>query len=107
MHKSKRQLGVALAPLPKAHGYRKRALTWHRKNPDTIQVFHVEKSRWGADDYSFHLAIYLAACGREITPPHYRCPIQVDLVNLVPSPKRFRRLCNFEELSLDSAERVG
>src|SRR5438270_13594092 len=37
----------------------KRAMTWHRANDDTIQVFTAEKSFWGADDYRFQQAIYL------------------------------------------------
>ncbi len=62
-----------------------------------IQVFHVAKSRWGADDYSFILAIYLKECGTDSTPPYYRCPIQVDLDNLVPDRAQFLRVSNFED----------
>jgi hypothetical protein len=91
----------------KAHGYRKRALSWHRLNRETIQVFHAEKDRWGFDDYSFHLAIYIRACGRELTPPHYRCPIQTYLDKLVPNAKRLRKLSNFEDPSLDLERRLA
>jgi hypothetical protein len=95
MHPSKLQLGAALKPLLKAHGFRKRAMTWHRGGPDTVQVFHFEKDRWGFDDYTFELAIYLKACGDEVTPPYYRCPIQASLDSLVNDRKEFLRISNF------------
>lgn len=106
MHPSKRQLGEALKPLLKEHGYRKRAMTWHRANEFTIQVFHVEKDRWGFDDYGLHFCIYLRARGPELTPPHYRCPIQVMLHNLVPDRMSVLNLCNFEKGSLDPVTRI-
>jgi hypothetical protein len=106
MHPSKRQLGEALKPLLREHGYRKRAMTWHRANESTIQVFHVEKSRWGFDDYELHFAIYIRALGPEMTPPHYRCPIQVILHHLVPDRMTVLDLCDFEKGSLDPATRI-
>jgi hypothetical protein len=42
-----------LAPILKANANRKRGLTWHKQLADTILVFHADKSRWGADQYSF------------------------------------------------------
>jgi len=84
VHESKKQLGAALSPLFKQNGYRKRALTWHKPCSDAILVFHAEKNRWGANDYTFHLGIYLSTLGPEVTPPHYRCQVQVRLNRLVP-----------------------
>lgn len=106
MHPSKRQLGSALAPLLKEHSFRKRAMTWHRPLPGMIHVFHVEKDRWGGDSYQFHLAIYLTACGSDLTPPYYRCPIQVRLDTLVQDRKKFLRLSNFEDSSVSLSQRL-
>ena len=106
MHESKKQLGAALSPLLKQHGYRKRALTWHKPYSDTILVFHAEKNRWGADAYTFHLGIYITALGSEATPPHYRCPVQVRLNRLVPDNSELERASNFEDTSLDLADRL-
>jgi len=107
MHPSKRQLGEALKPLLRVHGYRKRAMTWHRSNDDTIQLFHVEKDRWGFDDYSFHFAIYIRSRGHELTPPYYRCPIQVMLDQLVPDREKLWSLSNFEKGSWDLDTRLS
>lgn len=106
MHPSKRQLGAAFTPLLKEHSFRKRAMTWQRTLPGMIQVFHVAKNRWGADDYHFHLAIYLTACGTELTPPYYRCPIQARLDTLLPDRQQFFRISNFEDSSLALARRL-
>ena len=106
MHESKKQLGAALSPLLKQHGYRKRGLTWHKPGSDTVLVFHAEKSRWGADDYTFHLGIYITELGFEATPPHYRCHVQVRLNCLVPDRSELERASNFEDTSLDLADRL-
>jgi uncharacterized protein DUF4304 len=106
MHPSKRLLGTALSPLLKSHSFRKRGLTWHRPFQDMIQVFHIDKSRWGADNYSLHLGIYPRTHGREITPPHHRCPIQTNLDNLVRYRKAFWRDCDFEDRSLTLQRRL-
>jgi hypothetical protein len=106
MHESKKQVGVALAPLLKQNGYLKRALSWHKHCSDTILVFHAEKNRWGADDYSFHLGIYLPALGDENTPPHYRCPVQTTLDRLVPNDSEIHRISNFADSSLDFPTRL-
>ena len=107
MHESKRQLGAALAPLLKQWGYSKRALTWHKPCLDTILVFHAGKSRWGTDDYSFHLGVYLRALGPEGAPPHHRCQVQVGFERLVPVAEQLQQASNFADPSLDPAERLS
>lgn len=47
MHESKRLIEVALSPIMKVNGYRKRQLTWRKRQVDAILVFHGEKNRWG------------------------------------------------------------
>ena len=106
VHESKKQLGAALSPLLKQHSYRKRALTWQKLCLDTILVFHAEKNRWGADDYTFHLGVYIRELGPEVTPPHYRCPVQVRLNRLVPDTGELEQVSNFEDTSLDMADRL-
>jgi hypothetical protein len=69
-------------------------------------VFHAEKNRWGADDYTFHLGIYIRELGPEATPPHYRCPVQVRLDRLVPDDSELERASNFEDTSFDIADRL-
>ena len=107
MHESKKQLGLALAPLLKRHGYRKRALTWHKRCLDTVLVFHAEKNRWGAEDYTFHLGVYSRTLGSEATPSFYRCPVQVRLDRLVPDTGELDRASNFEDASLDVVDRLS
>ena len=46
-----------MSPLLKQHGYRKRALTWHKPCSDTILVFHAEKNRWGAAGYGVMIGV--------------------------------------------------
>ncbi|HEY2586053.1 MAG TPA: DUF4304 domain-containing protein [Tepidisphaeraceae bacterium] len=107
MHDSKKQLSTALSPLLREHGFRRRALTWHKTCTDTILVFHVEKNRWGANRYTFHLGVYIRALGSELTPPHYRCPVQIDLDSLVPDPERLQQASNFEDPSANTADRLS
>ncbi|HYE68676.1 MAG TPA: DUF4304 domain-containing protein [Anaerovoracaceae bacterium] len=106
MHESKRQIGIALAPIMKANGYHKRGLTWHKQQPDTILVFHGEKSRWGADQYSFECGIYLRSLGDDLTPLYYRCHIRANLENLVPDKYECRQICDFEYGSFTVPERL-
>ena len=107
MHESKRQIGEALSPLLKQHGYQKSALTWHKRGAEVISVFHVEKNRWGADHYSFHLGAYLRALGSEESPPHYRCPVQLTLDQLMPDPDVLERASDFEDTSLGVSDRLS
>jgi hypothetical protein len=106
MHESKQQIGFVLAPIMKANGYRKRGLTWHKQQTDTILVFHGEKSRWGADDYSFECGIYLRSLGDDLTPLHYRCHIRANLENLVSDKYECRQICDFEYGAFTVAERL-
>lgn len=106
MHESKKQVGLAVASLFKQHDYRKRALSWHKQCSDTVLLFHIEKNRWGADVYSFHLGIYLSALGDETTPPHYRCPVQTTLDRLVPDVSQVDRVSNFEDSSVSLSTRL-
>jgi hypothetical protein len=107
MHESKKQLGAALSPLLKQHGYLKRSLTWHKACLDTILVFHAEKNRWGANEYSFHLGVYIRRLGVEKTPPHYRCPVQVPLDKLVSNQDELRVVSNFEDNDLPNSQRLS
>jgi Domain of unknown function (DUF4304) len=107
MHESKRQIEIALAVIMKVNGYRKRNLYWHKQQNETILIFHGEKSRWGANNYSFICGIYLRCLSDELTPPYYRCHIQADLENLVPDKFECRQVCDFEYLSFTSQERLN
>ena len=106
MHESKRQIGVKLAAVMKANGYRKRNLSWHKQLIDTILVFHGEKNRWGANNFSFHCGIYLRNLGDELTPPYYRCPIQAYLEDLVPDKFECRQICDFDSTSYTLYDRL-
>jgi hypothetical protein len=106
LHESKKQLGAALAPVFKSHGYRKRAMTWHRPAEDTIRVFHVEKNRWGENSYDLACAIYLTPLGAESTPPVHRCPIQVGMDHLVPDSEYLDKICDFENRFLKLSQRL-
>ena len=107
MHESKKQISEALAPLFKHHGFRKSALTWHKRGADVISVFHVEKNRWGADRYSFHLGAYLRSFGHEESPPHYRCPVKLTLDGLLPDPRVLDRVSDFEDRSVNVSDRLS
>ena len=107
MHDSKKQIGHALSPLLKQHGFRKSALTWHKRSAEVISVFHVEKNRWGADCYSFHLGAYLRALGSEESPPRYRCPVQTSLDRLVRDPDLLERAADFEDASFGPSDRLS
>lgn len=106
MHKSKRQIGIALAPIMRANGYRKRGLTWHKQQMDTILVFHGEKSRWGNDQYFFECGIYLRSLGDDLTPIYYLCHIRANLENLVPDKYECRQICDFEYGTFTVSERL-
>jgi hypothetical protein len=101
-----RLISLGLASIMKANGYRKRHLTWHKQQVDTILVFHGEKSRWGANKYSFSCGIYLRSLGDELTPLHYHCRIQANLENLVKDKFEFRQVCDFEYHALTLPERL-
>lgn len=69
-------------------------------------VFHAEKNRWGANEYSFHCGVYLRALGAESTPPCHRCPVQVTLDRLAPDAMYIDRISNVEDPSLSTASRI-
>lgn len=73
------------APL-KAARFRKKARTWHRINDGTIDVFNIQKSPYG-DGLYLNLGVYLTSLGPELSPPEYRCHIQVRLEH-VAHPSR-------------------
>lgn len=106
MHESKWQIGLVLAPIMKANGYRKKGLSWHKQHPDTILVFHVGKSRWGANRHSLECGIYLRRLGDDLKPLHYYCHIRANLENLVPDKYEFRQICDFEYGTFTVAERL-
>ncbi|MFN8405358.1 MAG: DUF4304 domain-containing protein [Anaerolineales bacterium] len=106
MHESKHQIEVALVPVMKSNGYKKRKLTWHKQSPETILVFYCEKNRWGANRYSFLLGVYFYSLGGELTPPHYRCDVQVDLYTLVSNQEKFRQVVDFDSSFFTADERL-
>uniref|UniRef100_UPI003783FF13 DUF4304 domain-containing protein n=1 Tax=Prosthecobacter sp. TaxID=1965333 RepID=UPI003783FF13 len=107
MHESKKQISAALSPLLKEHGYKKRALTWHRLCPDAVLTFHVEKNRWGADQYSCHMGIYIRQMGIETSPPHFRCQIRTQLDRIVTDVETIDEALNFEGISLEQSVRIS
>ncbi len=106
MHSSKAQIATALTPIMKAQGYAKQGLTWRRQTIDTILVFHVEKSRWGANDYTINLGIYLRSLGDERAPRVNRCQVQASLEKLMPNASECRQVCDFEYPSFTTEERL-
>src|SRR4051794_13776958 len=96
MASSKQQLEAAFAPLFKEAGYRKHALTWHRKNAETISVFNVQKSQWG-DQFYLNCGIYLCDLGDESQPPSYRCHLNIRVDRLVPDRDRLLLLLDFDQ----------
>ena len=108
MHESKHQIEVALAPVIKAHDYRKRRLTWYKSCPGTILIFHCEKNRWGANSYSFFTGICLNCVEQERIPLYYQCPILADLDKLVPNKFELRQFGDFDyQLSIAAIERIS
>jgi hypothetical protein len=61
----------------------------------------------GANRYSFHRGVYLRALGQELTPPFFRCPVQVTLDQIAPDPAYVDRISDFEERSLSTSDRIG
>lgn len=106
MQDSRQLIGITIAPLMKASGYRKQRLTWHKRTEDTILVYSAQKSSWGGDLYYFHSGIYLRSLGDEITPPYYRCHIQANLEELVPNKFECRQVCDFEYPVFELSERL-
>jgi hypothetical protein len=106
MHESMMHLSRGLAPVFKERHWRKRALTWHKAEPETVLAFHAEKNRWGANRYSFHCGVYIRALGNESTPPFFRCPVQVTLDRIVPDAAHLERISDFDDESLSLTERI-
>lgn len=106
MHESKSQISAVLTTLMKTNGYRKRNLSWHKQTADTILVFHIEKNRWGANQYDIEMGIYLRSLGDELTPPIFRCQIQPFFEKIVPDVYEYRQVCDFEYPSFTTVERL-
>lgn len=68
----------AIAPMFKQAGFKKTRSTWHKDYPETIAVFNVQASQWGADFY-LNAGVYLKALGHECTPPEHHCHLRLRL----------------------------
>jgi hypothetical protein len=53
----------AIAPLLKAHGFKKSNATWRRIQSESIAVLNVQKSPWGGGDYYINLGTYFFTLG--------------------------------------------
>lgn len=69
---------AAVAPLLKDHGFKKSNATWRKNLGETLAVFNVQKSQWGAV-YYINLGVYFRALGTETNPTENRCHIQARL----------------------------
>ena len=107
MHKSQRQISDFLKPGLKARGFQKHRLTWHKRMAETILVFQVEKNRWGGNKYDVHLGIYPDPPEETFRPAYHECPIQAELVRLVPDRFEFRRILDFDDTSFTLEERLA
>jgi hypothetical protein len=68
----------------KSAGYKKKARTWWRTTPDSIQVVNLQKSPYGEQVY-VNLGLYVRALGNEEFPPENRCHIRARLERVVPA----------------------
>ena len=69
------EFAANMAPMLKAHGFRKSGATWHRDADRLIQVFNIQKSQWG-DQFYLNVGIYLRDLGDESRPREYRCHVR-------------------------------
>jgi len=75
-------LQSVLAPLMKAHGYRKSGATWHGVSSAFIRVLNIQGSQFGK--YFFiNLGIFIRALGENPKPKEYDCHVRQRLSGLV------------------------
>lgn len=75
----------AIAPLLKAHRFKKSNATWRRMQSESIAVLSVQKSPWGGGDYYINLGTYFFALGSLTNPAENKCQVQVRLALAEPA----------------------
>ena len=73
-----------IAPLLKAHGFKKSNATWRRLQAESIAVLNVTKSPWGSGDYYINLGTYFLALGSLTNPTENKCHVQMRLALAEP-----------------------
>lgn len=111
---NKDDLAKCVAPSLKKLGFRKRASTWWRDRPDTIEVFSIQGSSWDRDDWYLNIGVFLKVLEPgTTTPSESKCHVQDRLPPHLSDPSEIVRAADrwFEEhdsiLKLASLERAG
>lgn len=101
------EFAATMAPIFKAHGFRKSGATWHRDAHRLIQVFNIQKSQWG-DQFYLNVGIYLRDLGDEPRPTEYRCHVRCRAERLLADEEleNLRECLNFDR-PIDREERYA
>jgi hypothetical protein len=67
----------------KANGYRRKGITLHRDQAETIAVVNLQGSQWGGR-YYVNVSLWLKALGAAYAPPENKCHIRTRLTTLDP-----------------------
>lgn len=68
-----------IGPLLKQSGFKKSNSTWRKDQGESIAVFNVQKSQWGAGTFYINLGVYFRAYGDEASPTENTCHVRVRL----------------------------
>lgn len=71
----RKALLAAFASEFKQAGFKKKAATWNKLNPETIQVFNVQCSQWD-ESYYFNAGIYIRALGAKERVLEHECHVR-------------------------------
>lgn len=66
-----------IGPLLKQSGFKKSNSTWLKDQGESIAVFNVQKSQWGAGTFYINLGVYFRAYGDEASPTENKCHVRV------------------------------
>ena len=66
----------ALAPLLKAHGFKKSHATWRRSQEESIAVLNIQKSSWSSGEFFVNLGVYFCVFGELTAPTEYKCHVR-------------------------------
>lgn len=93
---------VLRGPLKEA-GFKKRARTWLRETPETLQVINLQKSCWGANQYYLNFALWIRSLGDQGFPNHAHGHVR-GRAGDIPAPRglAWRESTRHDPLDLDS-----
>ena len=73
---------VAIKPLLKQYGFKKKNLNWIRETDSTVFIFNIQKSQYSRKVY-LNVGIAIKAIAQEPVTVVYKCPIQMRLDHLI------------------------